>query len=244
MKNYNMDLSVDSVETFSTLDGPGIRYVVFLNGCTLRCKFCHNPETWHIKEFNESVENLHKKILKYVPYFNSNGGVTLSGGEPLLQSNKLIELCKLLKEDNIHIALDTAGIGEYKEILNYIDLVIFDIKDITEKRYKELTTGDINKSLEFIKYITEINKPVLIRQVIVPTLHDNIEFITNLSNYIKTNFKKENIVGIEFLPFHQRAKEKYHKLNIEYPYENLIEMDIDKCNQLYNQFIEIFNNER
>ena len=133
--------SVDSIETLGLLDGPGIRTVVFLNGCKLRCKFCHNPEMFTKKENNYTPEKLVKKILRNKPYFKNGGGVTFSGGEPLLQSDFIIECAKLLKKENINVALDTAGVGngDYKELLKYIDLVLLDIKHTDKNGYKKIT---------------------------------------------------------------------------------------------------------
>lgn len=232
-----MNLSVNSIETFATVDGPGVRCAVFLNGCTLRCKFCHNPETWHMLEPNYSVLDLYNKIIKCKNYFGELGGVTFSGGEPLLQSNALVELSKKLKEDNIHIALDTAGIGPYKELLPYIDLIIFDIKDITEDRYRDLTGGNINQSLEFIKYATILNKKFYLRLVVIPGVNDNTQYMDDLIKYINTNFKDTIVEKIEFLPFHQMAKDKYQKLGINYPYNEKEEMNKEKCDELYQYFI-------
>ena len=131
--------SVKKIETLGLVDGPGIRTVVFLSGCKLRCKYCHNPEMWQIEAPNYTPEELVKRIIRNKPYFDSsNGGVTFSGGEPLLQSKFLIEVFKLLKKENIHIALDTSGVGtgEYEEILSYVDLVLFDIKHTIPNEYK------------------------------------------------------------------------------------------------------------
>src|SRR5699024_11015059 len=140
--------------TFGLVDGPGIRTVIFLDGCTLRCKYCHNPETWAMNEVNYDTDELVKKILRNKPYFKrNNGGVTFSGGEPLLQINFLLDICVKLKKEGIHIALDTAGVGtcKYKEILELIDLVILDIKHVTKEGYKDLTGRDIEESEKFIE---------------------------------------------------------------------------------------------
>ena len=137
--------SIKKIETFGLVDGPGIRTVVFFTGCKLRCKYCHNPEMWNMQEPNYTPQQLVDRIIRNKPYFEkSNGGVTFSGGEPLLQSNFLIEVCKLLRKENIHIALDTSGVGNgnYDEILSYIDLVLLDIKHVTKEGYKELTGID------------------------------------------------------------------------------------------------------
>ena len=134
--------SVDSIETFGLVDGPGIRTVVFLTGCKLRCKYCHNPEMWHLGKYNYTPSELAERILRNKNYFQrNNGGVTFSGGEPLLQSKFIIEVCKILKKENIHVALDTAGVGngDYEEVLKYVDLVLLDIKHTNSIEYKELT---------------------------------------------------------------------------------------------------------
>ena len=231
--------SIDSIETFGLVDGPGIRTVVFLNGCKLRCKYCHNPEMWKKKENNYTPVELAKKIIRNKPYFKrNNGGVTFSGGEPLLQSDFIIEVCKILKKENIHIALDTAGVGNgnYNEILSYIDLVILDIKHTTKEGYLNITSHTIDDSLEFIDNLNKSGKDVYIRQVIVPGIMDNIDYLKSLKEFIK---KIKNIKKIEFLPYHSMGKEKYHKLGIEYPYENLKDMDKDKCNELYKEFLQL-----
>lgn len=232
-----MFASVNSIESFSTVDGPGIRTVIFFNGCHLRCKYCHNPEMWNSQPQNISTEELYKKIMKNYNYFGSSGGVTYSGGEPLCQSKFLIELSKMLKNSKVNIALDTAGISyeDYKELLTYIDIIIFDIKDITKERYKSLTNGDILKSQEFIKIANELNKKFIIRQVVVPGIHDTYDYMEKLKKYIDTYFKYENILKIEFIPYHYLGKEKYEKLNITYPL-NCKEMNEVKCNELYNYF--------
>ncbi len=233
-----MKASIDSIETFGLVDGPGIRTVIFFNGCTLRCKYCHNPETWTLKEKNYDTDTLVKKILRNKPYFKrNNGGVTFSGGEPLLQIDFLLEICKKLKEENIHIALDTAGvgIGKYKEILKLVDLVLLDIKHITKKGYKDLTGKDIDESKKFIEELNKSGVPVWIRQVIVPGIMDNDEYIDGLVKYLK---KIKNIEKIEFLPFHHLGFEKYKKLDIPNPLKDVEEMNVDKCNELYQKFIK------
>ena len=229
--------SVNKIETFGLVDGPGIRTVVFLSGCKLRCKYCHNPEMWKQQTPNSTPEELVAKIIRNKPYFeSSNGGVTFSGGEPLLQSEFLIEVCKLLKKENIHIALDTSGVGNgnYEEILSYIDLILLDIKHVSKEGYKDITGSDIDESYKFIEALNKSNKPVWIRQVIVPGIMDNEDYLRKLK--IQLNQIK-NIQKIEFLPYHTLGKEKYKELNIKYPYEHLESMDSIKTEELYNKFI-------
>ena len=237
MNQCNITASIDSIETFGLVDGPGIRVVVFFNGCKLRCKYCHNPEMWKQRENNYTPEELVKKIKRCQPYFKNNGGVTFSGGEPLLHSKFIIETAKLLKKDNIHIALDTAGVGNgnYEELLQYIDLILLDIKHVTKEGYKDITGIELKETENFIHIANKMNKDIWIRQVIVPGIMDNEEYIDNLVNYLK---KIKNVKRVDFLPFHRLGREKYLALNIPYPYEEKNEMDKEKCNHLYKLFME------
>lgn len=239
-----MQGSINSIESCGALDGPGIRCVVFLNQCLLRCKYCHNPETWNMQGMNYTKEELVNKIVRFKPYFKrNNGGVTFSGGEPLVQSKFLLETCKMLKQENIHIALDTAGygVGNYEEILEYIDLIIYDIKDITKDRYKELTGGNIERTWEFLDIARKMDKKFWIRLVVVPGVHDNDKYMLELSNYIIDHFKKENVEKIEFLPYHKLGTEKYEALNLDNPYKDKEEMSQEKCDELFIIFNEYYN---
>ena len=238
MKNYKaLSASVNSIESFGLVDGPGIRTVIFFNGCSLRCKFCHNPEMFMMQENNTNVSELVAKIKRFKPYFKGNGGVTYSGGEPLLQVDFLIELSKALKEEDIHIALDTAGvgIGKYDEILELVDLVILDIKHLTNAGYEELVSHKMDEFLKFVDVLKKHNKDLWIRQVVVPGIHDNKEYMEMLVGYLKT---LPNIKRIEFLPFHKMGDEKYEKLGIPNPLKNTPEMDGVKCRRLYEKYIE------
>lgn len=231
--------SVNSIETMGLVDGPGVRVVVFLNGCKLRCKYCHNPEMWNIGEYNYTPEELVKKIVNFKPYFKNGGGVTFSGGEPLIQSEFLIETCKLLKKENIHIALDTSGvgIGNYEEILENIDLVLFDIKHVDKDKYLYLTGREIGESLNFLKILQKQNKDIWIRQVIVPEFNDNLEYIKELVLFLK---QLKNIKRIDFLPYHKLGDKKYVRLNIPNPFKDKKEMDKEECEKLYNGFIKLY----
>lgn len=235
-----MKASIDSIETFGLVDGPGIRCVVFFNGCKLRCKYCHNPEMWQKKDNNYSVEEIYKKIMRCKPYFKNNGGVTFSGGEPLLHSDFIIEISKLLRKENIHIALDTAGVGlgNYKEVLDSVDLILLDIKHTEPKMYKEITGSSIDEVENFISQLNESNKPVWIRQVIIPDITDNEEYTSSLAQYLT---KIKNIERIDFLPFHRLGEEKYRTLKIDYPYKEKNDMDKIKCQILYENFIKKYN---
>lgn len=233
---------ISSEESMGLVDGPGIRYVVFLQGCMLRCKYCHNPETWDINGQSELVspQDLINKIERYKSYFGEDGGVTFSGGEPLLQPQFLIECLKLCKEKGIHTALDTAGKSratekELKEILELVDLVILDIKAVKEDDYKELTGQDMSCFMHFVELLNECDKKLWLRQVIVPKLNDNLENIENLRDFISQNFRKDNILKIELLPYKSIGAHKYKSLGLKYRLEGLEDMNEDKCKNLEKQ---------
>ncbi len=229
---------IDSFESFGLVDGPGIRNVVFLSGCRLRCKYCHNPEMWVQEKNTITSDELVQKILRNRPYFKrNNGGVTFSGGEPLLQVDFLLDVCKKLKKEHIHIALDTCGvgIGKYDEILKYVDLILFDVKHTDRKNYKELTGQEMDASLEFIDAMNRSGKKVWIRQVVVPGMMDNEAYINSLVKYLK---KIKNIERVEFLPFHHLGFEKYERLGIPNPFKDVKEMDVKKCEALYQKFLK------
>ena len=230
MKKCDLKGSIDSIETLGLVDGPGIRTLVFLNGCKLRCLYCHNPEMWKIKDYNMTVDELVNKILRYKPYYKDNGGVTFSGGEPLLQSDYLLEVCKRLKKEKINIALDTAGVGNYNEkLLDYIDLIIFDIKAVKSDDYNYITGYKIDESLKFLNKCQEKNIKMWIRQVIVPKINDNEKNILELKKFIS---KLKNVEKVELLPYHTMAIDKYKKLGIEYKLTGLEAMNKEKCKKL------------
>lgn len=223
---------INSIETMGLVDGPGIRFVVFMQGCPLRCKFCHNPETWDLNKKCEEItpKELINKIIKYKPYFKNNGGVTFSGGEPLMQKEFLLECLKLCKENDIHTCIDTAGsIKDCKEVLMYTDLVLFDIKGTNKENYKNMTNFNIEKSLDFLKLCNNMNKPLWLRIVIVPTINDNEEYIKELIKFIKPI---KNVEKIELLPYHTLGIHKYNELKINYPLEGIADMDKEKCKKL------------
>ena len=234
--------SVNSVESLGTVDGPGIRAVIFLNGCSLRCKYCHNPETWIMQEKNYEASSLVVKVIRYKPYFNHGGGVTFSGGEPLLQPEFLIECSRLFKENGINVALDTAGagIGHYEEILKYTDLIIFDVKDVTKERFFDLTGGNIENTWQFLDIARKMNSKFWIRQVIIPGVNDTFAYMEELDKYIKDHINIDNVERVEFLPYHKLGTEKYEKLHIFNPYQEKEAMDATKCKELYDYFISIF----
>ena len=224
---------ISDIETMGLVDGPGMRLVLFLSGCRLRCLYCHNPETWTAEGSMEiTPEEVLKKYKKYSIYYGDNGGVTFSGGEPLLQSEFVLETIKLLKENNIHTAIDTAGVAEnYDEVLKLVDLVILDIKAIEENEYEYLVSGKIEKQKEFLDKCISLNKKLWIRQVIVPGVNDDEEHILKLKEFIKDI---PNVERVELLPYHSMAKDKYKKLGIEYKLSDTPDMDIEKCKMFQN----------
>ena len=215
---------VHSFETFGAVDGPGIRFVIFMQGCSLQCKYCQNRDTWEINAGNQySAEELLNKILKYKNYFlASGGGVTVSGGEPLLQYKFLIELFTLLKKENIHTAIDTSGnvdlTDDMKKLIDLTDLFLLDIKCINDEICKKLTGVSNKKELAFAKYLSSINKPTWIRQVIVPTITDRTEDLLALTDFLST---LTNVEKIELLPYHDLGKSKWIKLGLKYELENI-----------------------
>lgn len=216
---------VHSIESFGTVDGPGIRFVLFLQGCHLQCKYCHNRDTWDINNGKYySLDEIYTKILKYKNYIMPNGGVTITGGEPLLQVKFLIELFKKLKKENIHTCIDTSGMvsitEDIKELLNYTDLVLLDIKHIDSQKCKELV-GKTNKlELEFAKYLSDNNISMWIRQVLIPGYTDDKNDLIKLKDFIKT---LKTVKKVEILPYHNMGKYKWKELGFDYPLKNVKE---------------------
>jgi pyruvate formate lyase activating enzyme len=214
-----------SFESCGTVDGPGIRFLVFTQGCPLRCKYCHNPDTWKIEDakYERDVEFTINEIKKYKPFFRNGGGLTITGGEPFMQIDYIRELLKRAKEEEIHTVVDTSGYifnDKVKEVLKYVDLVLLDIKSMDRNIYKELTGVELENTLKFAKYLNEINKPMWLRHVIVPGITDKKENLEKLSDFISdmTNIKK-----VELLPFHQMGTHKWEELGIEYQLKDLRE---------------------
>ena len=174
-----MEGRVSSVQSMGAVDGPGLRYVVFLQGCPLRCAYCHNPETWDLTGGTPyTAEDLCKTILRYRPYFGENGGVTVSGGEPLLQPEFVAELFRRLHEHNIHTALDTAGAGDLsraKQVLKHTDLVLCDIKFPTEAQYKAHCGGSLQHTVDFMRLTESMHIPLWVRHVVAPGLSDTVK---------------------------------------------------------------------
>lgn len=215
---------INSFQSLGAVDGPGIRYVIFMQGCNMRCKYCHNPETWdkHLgKEY--TPEEVLNKIINYKEYFGEKGGVTVSGGEPLLQSKFIKELFKLCKKNGINTCLDTSGTildDEVKELLKYTDIVLLDIKFTNEKDYKEITLANYLDVLKFLEYLNDQNIKTIIRQVILTNINDTDENIEKL-NILKNRYSC--IEKIELLPFKKICEVKYNKLNINFPFKDICE---------------------
>lgn len=215
-----MEAYINSFESFGTKDGPGIRFVLFLQGCPLKCLYCHNVDSWDINKRNYvyTPEEIIKEINK-VKFFIS-GGVTVSGGEPMLQQDFLIDFFKLCKENNLHTAIDTSGIifnEKAKAIYENVDLVLLDIKHIDKNKYEEITSAPLEPTLKTMEYLNHINKPVWIRYVLVPGYTDNESDIERLAKYLS---KFKNVERVDILPFHQMALYKWEKVGIEYKLKN------------------------
>lgn len=226
MKGY-----IDSIETMGLVDGPGIRMMVFLRGCKLRCLYCHNPETWtQLGSTIMTSDELVSRAKKNMSYYK-NGGITFSGGEPLLQPEFLIECLQKCKKIGLHTALDTSGVGvgQYETILKYTDLVILDVKAIKEEDYEVITGQKIKEYNHFIEVLKNAKTPLWIRQVIVPGINDTEENILALKEYIK---QFENVKKVELLPYHLFGVAKYEKMNISYPLEGVPAMDQEKLKEL------------
>ncbi len=214
--------AIHSFESFGTVDGPGIRFVVFVQGCPMRCLYCHNPDTWSAEAGQKfTAQEVAERALRYKSYFMGGGGVTVSGGEPLLQAEFVEELFRLLKASGVNTALDTSGIlfnaeNEHKfdGLLSVTDLVLLDIKHIDDEQHKRLTGHSNANILAFARYLSAINKPVWIRHVLVPGITDDDEYLKRLSAFIKT---LSNVQKVEVLPYHTMGAVKYEKLGIDYP---------------------------
>ncbi len=218
---------IHSLESLGTVDGPGIRFVVFLQGCPLRCQFCHNPDTWDTAKGKEyTPEQLTEEIIQYKSYMQfSGGGVTFTGGEPLLQAEFLLEVSKLCKKQGISIALDTSGFiwNDYvKELLEYTDLVLLDIKNYDPVVYKTVTGVSLSPTLKFLDYLKEKDIRTWVRYVLVPQLTDNLDSVKKLSEHLD---QYPNVEKIELLAFHKMGEYKWKELGLEYKLADTKEPD-------------------
>lgn len=218
---------INKLETFGSVDGPGVRFVVFVQGCPMRCQFCHNPETWDFKgdkagAYNISAQDLLKKALRYQSYWGKDGGITVSGGEPLAQMDFMIEFFEAAKAAGVHTCIDTSGVnfvrnepyfGKFKRLMDATDLLLVDIKNIDPTEHKKLTGHDNKNILDMFRYLDEIQKPIWIRHVLVPGMSDNDELLIKTREFIDT---LHNVEKIEVLPYHALALAKYQDLGIDY----------------------------
>lgn len=215
---------IHSFESFGSVDGPGVRFVVFVRGCSMRCKYCHNPDTWTMGGETHTAAEVLQRAMRYKNYWGKEGGITVSGGEPMLQLDFVTELFTEAKAKGVNTCLDTSGIAfdpEHTEVVDQLlavtDLVMLDIKHIDDEKHRELT-GQSNKNiLAFAKYLDSKNIPVWIRHVVVPGITLEEESLKKLGRFIGT---LSNVKRVETLPYHSLARPKYEKLGITYPLED------------------------
>lgn len=217
-----------SLESFALVDGPGVRSVLFLAGCPFRCLFCHNPDSWEFSKKNPiTPEEAYKKLIRYKPYWRDNGGVTISGGEPLAQLDFIIELSRLFHNEGISVAIDTSGatfnmsdayLKKFDELLQVSDLFLLDIKAVDSSLHKKITGKDNKNVLELFSYLDKKNYPIWVRHVLVPTLSDNDERLRETHEFL-SQFK--NIRRVEVLPYHTLGTFKYDLLKMEYPLKDV-----------------------
>ena len=238
--------SIHSIETFGSVDGPGVRFVIFLKGCQMRCQYCHNPDTWKMGEADTSSEELLKKAMRYRSYWGTKGGITVSGGEPLLQIDFVIDLFTRAKKLGIHTTIDTSGnpftreepfFSKFQQLMEVTDLLLVDIKHIDDTCHLALTKQHNTNILDMLKYLDEIQKPVWIRHVLVPGINDQETYLIDLSKFIE---QLHNVKRVEILPYHTLGVYKWKELGIPYELEGVDSPDktaiekaqtILKCNQ-------------
>lgn len=224
-----MKAKIHSFESFGTVDGPGIRFVTFFKGCPLRCKYCHNPDTWSGAGGEEyTVSDIVNQVVKYKNYYGDKGGITASGGEPLMQIDFVTELFKSLKEQNINTAVDTSGfmfdssnpesVRKHDELIKYTDLFLLDIKHIDDDAHIELTGVSNKNILNFAKYLSSKGKKMWIRHVLVPGITDDDEQLIKLKAFIDT---LKTVEKVEVLPYHTMGTVKYKNLGLPYKLEGV-----------------------
>lgn len=220
---------IHSFESFGTVDGPGIRFVIFLQGCPLRCQYCHNPDTWEVGGGTEyTAEDVLARAIRYRNYFGDKGGVTVTGGEPLVQIDFVIELFTLLKAKGVHTCIDTSGITfnpdselsveKHKKLLSLTDLVMLDIKHIDDSACQKLTGKSNANTLAFAKFVSDQKTKMWIRQVLVPGITDDDESLARTRAFIDG---LETVEKVEVLPYHTMGVVKYEKLGLEYPLKDV-----------------------
>lgn len=226
--NEKITGKIHSIETFGLVDGPGVRFIAFMQGCRMRCKYCHNPETWQENCGEDwQAEALLKRALRYRMYWGSDGGITVSGGEPLLQIEFLIEFFKLAKQEGIHTALDTSANpytkeepfhSKWLELMKYTDLVILDLKEMDEEKHKKLTGCPNSNILAMAHEISDLGVDLWIRHVLVPDLTDDEKGLADLKHFIDG---LKTVKRVEILPYHTLGLFKWEKLGIKYPLEGV-----------------------
>ncbi len=215
--------AIHSIESFGSVDGPGIRFVIFLKGCVMRCRYCHNPDTWD-RHFGDmrSADDLLAQAIRFRSYWGNKGGITVSGGEALLQMDFLIELFSKAKDMGINTALDTSAqpfgreepfFSKFNTLMQYTDLVLLDIKHIDSAEHKKLTGWGNENILDCAHFLSDIKKPIWIRHVLVPTVTDYDEYLNRLHNFIST---LKNVEKVEVLPYHTLGVYKWEQLGIHY----------------------------
>lgn len=232
---------IHSFESLAAVDGEGIRFDVFFTGCPLRCAYCHNPDTWFSNGTEYSPEQVFQKARRYKPYFKNGGGVTFSGGEPLLNADFINEISPMLKSEEIGYCLDTSGSVELtdnvKIAIDNADMVILDVKFYNEEMYKKYTKGIFERFIKIGKYCTEIGKRLWLRTVIVPGINDTKEHIEKYADFAK-QFKFEKY---ELLPFHTMGFFKYDDLKIENPLKNTKALDNSRLTELQEYLYKCIN---
>lgn len=218
MKGY-----IHQLESFGSVDGPGVRFIIFFAGCPLRCKYCHNPDTWDMMKGKQyTADELLDEAITCREYWGTKGGITVSGGEPLAQIDFLLELFTKAKERGINTCIDTAGgpftregewFEKFKQLMNVTDVLLMDIKHINEEEHIKLTGHTGKNIIEMFRYLDEINKPVWIRHVLVPGITDNDEYLIQTRDFIRT---LGNVQRVEVLPYHGLGAMKYKDLGIDY----------------------------
>ncbi|MCR8745529.1 pyruvate formate-lyase-activating protein [Romboutsia lituseburensis] len=238
---------IHSIETFGTVDGPGIRFILFMQGCPLRCKYCHNRDTWDAKGGKEyTTDEIINQALKYSSYMKfSGGGITASGGEATLQPEFLTELFAKAKKNNIHTCLDTSGFVDIETvdpILDNTDLVLLDLKHMVEEKSKDLVGVGIEKTLKLAKHLDERNIPVWIRHVLVPGVTDDVENLEKIGQFVST---LNNVDRLELLPYHTLGVHKWENMGIDYQLKDTPDAtseDIEKAKQIIEKFgVKVFN---
>ena len=219
---------IHSTESFGSVDGPGVRFLIFTQGCNMRCKFCHNADTWNKSSGTlMSADELITTALRYKPYWGDKGGITVSGGEPLLQVDFLLELFKLAKENGINTCIDTAGqpftreepyFSKFRELCGLTDLFICDIKHIDPEQHKKLTGVKNDNILDMLRFLSDSGKPVWIRQVLVPGITDDSGYLKQTREFIDT---LKNVERTEILPYHTMGAYKWKELKMSYPLEGV-----------------------